>query len=112
MGSEQQSGHSDSSSKQLVCVHFMFLCLCVELIKAFFLFSVFFFSKTFCVSLGFNRYYNLLFQHEGPIRTIHWIKAPNYSCVMTGSWDKTLKVLEFLIPKTAQFKNYSHEMTY
>ncbi|KTF77476.1 hypothetical protein cypCar_00040802 [Cyprinus carpio] len=30
-------------------------------------------------------------QHEGPIRTIHWIKAPNYSCVMTGSWDKTLK---------------------
>uniref|UniRef100_A0AAY4CQY7 Rae1 protein homolog n=1 Tax=Denticeps clupeoides TaxID=299321 RepID=A0AAY4CQY7_9TELE len=30
-------------------------------------------------------------QHDGPIRTIHWIKAPNYSCVMTGSWDKTLK---------------------
>ncbi|KAL7891526.1 hypothetical protein AOLI_G00010020 [Acnodon oligacanthus] len=30
-------------------------------------------------------------QHEGPIKTIHWIKAPNYSCVMTGSWDKTLK---------------------
>ncbi|XP_051562646.1 mRNA export factor-like isoform X4 [Myxocyprinus asiaticus] len=30
-------------------------------------------------------------QHDGPIRTIHWIKAPNYSCIMTGSWDKTLK---------------------
>ncbi|XP_036426884.1 mRNA export factor isoform X1 [Colossoma macropomum] len=30
-------------------------------------------------------------QHEGPIKTIHWIKAPNYSCIMTGSWDKTLK---------------------
>lgn len=31
-------------------------------------------------------------QHEGPIKSIHWIKAPNYSCIMTGSWDKTLKV--------------------
>ncbi|KAG8513359.1 mRNA export factor, partial [Galemys pyrenaicus] len=29
--------------------------------------------------------------HEAPVKTIHWIKAPNYSCVMTGSWDKTLK---------------------
>lgn len=31
-------------------------------------------------------------QHDGPIKAIHWIKAPNYSCIMTGSWDKTLKV--------------------
>ncbi|NWH64736.1 RAEL1 factor, partial [Geococcyx californianus] len=30
-------------------------------------------------------------QHDAPVKTIHWIKAPNYSCVMTGSWDKTLK---------------------
>uniref|UniRef100_A0A8C6LEN4 Rae1 protein homolog n=1 Tax=Nothobranchius furzeri TaxID=105023 RepID=A0A8C6LEN4_NOTFU len=30
-------------------------------------------------------------QHEGSIKSIHWIKAPNYSCIMTGSWDKTLK---------------------
>ncbi|KAK5610344.1 hypothetical protein CRENBAI_006640 [Crenichthys baileyi] len=30
-------------------------------------------------------------QHDGPIKSIHWIKAPTYSCVMTGSWDKTLK---------------------
>ncbi|KAG7258828.1 hypothetical protein CRUP_018998 [Coryphaenoides rupestris] len=29
--------------------------------------------------------------HDGPIKSIHWIKAPNYSCIMTGSWDKTLK---------------------
>ncbi|XP_036178377.1 mRNA export factor isoform X3 [Myotis myotis] len=29
--------------------------------------------------------------HDAPVKTIHWIKAPNYSCVMTGSWDKTLK---------------------
>uniref|UniRef100_T1H0D9 Uncharacterized protein n=1 Tax=Megaselia scalaris TaxID=36166 RepID=T1H0D9_MEGSC len=30
-------------------------------------------------------------QHEGPIKTCHWIKGNNYSCLMTGSWDKTLK---------------------
>lgn len=33
-----------------------------------------------------------ILQHEAPVKTVHWIKAPNYSCVMTGSWDKTLKV--------------------
>lgn len=35
-------------------------------------------------------------QHDGPIKSIHWIKAPNYSCIMTGSWDKTLKVRQNL----------------
>ncbi|XP_018334109.2 mRNA export factor isoform X2 [Agrilus planipennis] len=30
-------------------------------------------------------------QHDAPIKTCHWIKAPTYSCLMTGSWDKTLK---------------------
>lgn len=35
-------------------------------------------------------------QHDGPIKSIHWIKAPNYSCIMTGSWDKTLKVQQKL----------------
>jgi len=35
-------------------------------------------------------------QHDGPIKSIHWIKAPNYSCIMTGSWDKTLKVRLYL----------------
>lgn len=30
-------------------------------------------------------------QHDGPVKTCHWIKAPNYSCLMTGSWDNTLK---------------------
>ena len=34
----------------------------------------------------------LSWKHDAPVKTIHWIKAPNYSCVMTGSWDKTLKV--------------------
>ncbi|CAG0886452.1 unnamed protein product [Cyprideis torosa] len=29
--------------------------------------------------------------HDQPIKVCKWIKAPNYSCLMTGSWDKTLK---------------------
>lgn len=29
--------------------------------------------------------------HDQPIKTCHWIKAPNYQCVMTGSWDKSIK---------------------
>jgi len=30
-------------------------------------------------------------QHDAPIKTVHWVQAPNYTCLMTGSWDKTLK---------------------
>lgn len=30
-------------------------------------------------------------QHDAPIKTVHWVQAPNYQCLMTGSWDKTLK---------------------
>ena len=46
--------------------------------------------------------------HEGPIKACHWIKAPNYSVLMTGSYDKTLKfwdcrqqqpVLQFNLPE-------------
>uniref|UniRef100_A0A1A9ZKZ3 Uncharacterized protein n=1 Tax=Glossina pallidipes TaxID=7398 RepID=A0A1A9ZKZ3_GLOPL len=29
--------------------------------------------------------------HEAPVKTCHWIKSSNYACLMTGSWDKTLK---------------------
>lgn len=29
--------------------------------------------------------------HDGPVKTCHWIKGSTYSCLMTGSWDKTLK---------------------
>ncbi|KAF5274414.1 hypothetical protein FQA39_LY07294 [Lamprigera yunnana] len=29
--------------------------------------------------------------HDAPIKTCHWVKSPNYSCLITGSWDKTLK---------------------
>ncbi|XP_030625275.1 mRNA export factor-like [Chanos chanos] len=37
-------------------------------------------------------------QHDAPIKTVHWIKAPNYSCVMTGSWDTTLKFWDTRTP--------------
>ena len=33
--------------------------------------------------------------HDGPVKTCHWIKAPNYTCLMTASWDKTLKVRKY-----------------
>lgn len=33
--------------------------------------------------------------HDAPVKTCHWVKGPTYSCLMTGSWDKTLKVCLF-----------------
>ncbi|XP_073258096.1 mRNA export factor-like isoform X2 [Porites lutea] len=30
-------------------------------------------------------------QHDKPVKTCQWIQAPNYSCLMTGSWDNTVK---------------------
>ncbi|CAG0914771.1 unnamed protein product [Notodromas monacha] len=30
-------------------------------------------------------------QHDAPIRSVHWVKAPNYTCLMTGGWDRNLK---------------------
>ncbi|XP_018655175.1 mRNA export protein rae1-related [Schistosoma mansoni] len=29
--------------------------------------------------------------HDAPVKTAHFITAPNYSCLMTGSWDKRLR---------------------
>lgn len=29
--------------------------------------------------------------HDAPVKTCHWVKGTTYSCLMTGSWDKTLK---------------------
>lgn len=29
--------------------------------------------------------------HDQPIKSCHWITSSAYSCLMTGSWDKTLK---------------------
>ena len=31
------------------------------------------------------------YQHDKPVKTCQWIQAPNYSCLMTGSWDNTVK---------------------
>lgn len=30
-------------------------------------------------------------QHDKAVKTCHWLQAPNYSCLMTGSWDNTVK---------------------
>ena len=29
--------------------------------------------------------------HDAPVKCVRWVKAPNYTALMTGSWDKTLK---------------------
>lgn len=31
-------------------------------------------------------------QHDAPVKTVHYIKAHNYTAIMTTSWDKTIKV--------------------
>lgn len=36
--------------------------------------------------------------HDAPIKTVHWIKASNYTCIMTSSWDKTLKFWDIRAP--------------
>lgn len=36
--------------------------------------------------------------HDAPVKTCHWVKGPNYSCLMTGSWDKTLKFWDTRAP--------------
>lgn len=43
-----------------------------------------------CWDLGSNQIVQVA-QHDAPVVTCHWIQAPNYTCLMTGSWDKTLK---------------------
>jgi len=40
--------------------------------------------------LGSNQYVQIA-AHDAPVKTIHYVKAPSYECVMTGSWDRTLK---------------------
>ncbi|CAD7089363.1 unnamed protein product [Hermetia illucens] len=36
--------------------------------------------------------------HDAPVKTCHWIKGLNYTCLMTGSWDKTLKFWDIRSP--------------
>nr|CAD7456097.1 unnamed protein product [Timema tahoe] len=42
-----------------------------------------------CWDLGSNQTLQVA-QHDAPVKTCHWVKGPAYSCLMTGSWDKTL----------------------
>jgi len=30
-------------------------------------------------------------EHQAPVRAVRWVKASNYTALMTCSWDKTLK---------------------
>ena len=27
-------------------------------------------------------------EHGAPVKSVRWVKAPNYTALMTGSWDK------------------------
>lgn len=36
--------------------------------------------------------------HDGPVKTCHMIKGSNCACLMTGSWDKTLKFWDMRTP--------------
>lgn len=43
--------------------------------------------------------------HDQPIRTIHYIQRPAYSCVMTGGWDRTGKISVFFSPYNCHMKH-------
>lgn len=43
-------------------------------------------------------------QHAAPIKSVHWIQSPNYSVVVTGSWDKTLKVSTWAVTMSVKGK--------
>jgi len=47
--------------------------------------------------LGSNQFVQVA-QHDAPVKTVHWIKGTSYSCLMTGSWDKTLKFWDTRTP--------------
>lgn len=36
--------------------------------------------------------------HDAPVKTCHWVQGGSYSCLMTGSWDKTLKFWDTRTP--------------
>lgn len=44
-------------------------------------------------------------QHDAPIKTVHWIQGQNYQCLMTGSWDKTIKFWDTRSPTPMATKN-------
>lgn len=36
--------------------------------------------------------------HDGPVKTCHMVNGSNFECLMTGSWDKTLKFWDMRTP--------------
>ena len=36
--------------------------------------------------------------HDAPVKSIHWIQSQQYSCLVTGSWDKTVKFWDLKSP--------------
>ncbi|KAG9510625.1 mRNA export factor, partial [Fragariocoptes setiger] len=66
--------------------------------------------------LGSNTFQQVA-SHDAAVRTIHWIKAPQYSCVMTTSWDKTMKFWDVrqptpVITKTLPERSYCADVLY
>ncbi|XP_066903495.1 protein Rae1-like isoform X2 [Halyomorpha halys] len=51
-----------------------------------------------CWDLSTNQSYPIA-SHDAPVKTCHWIKTPSYSCLMTGSWDRTLKFWDTRTPQ-------------
>lgn len=51
-----------------------------------------------CWDLGSNQSIQVA-AHDAPVKTCHLVKAPNYTCLMTGSWDKTLKFWDMRSPQ-------------
>ena len=37
-------------------------------------------------------------EHQAPVKACRWVKAPNYSALMTCSWDKTIKFWDTRAP--------------
>jgi len=37
-------------------------------------------------------------EHQAPVKACRWVKAPNYSALMTASWDKTIKFWDVRAP--------------
>lgn len=46
--------------------------------------------------------------HHTAIKTCHWIRSSHFNCLMTGSWDKTVLYLPYLI----NFKDSKALFTY
>ncbi|KAI0980078.1 hypothetical protein GJ496_000544 [Pomphorhynchus laevis] len=37
--------------------------------------------------------------HDNAVKTVHFIQRPSYSCIMTGSWDKSLRFWDLRSPQ-------------